>query len=60
VRMMMAKQEERRLPEGWQWVKLGDVCEVVMGQSPPGTSYNSNGLGEPLLNGPTEFGLGSS
>ena len=53
----MAKQEERRLPEGWQWVKLGDVCEVVMGQSPPGTSYNSNGLGEPLLNGPTEFGL---
>jgi type I restriction enzyme S subunit len=57
MRGMMVKQQERRLPEGWRWVKLGDVCEVVMGQSPPGTSYNSNGLGEPLLNGPTEFGL---
>src|SRR3990172_1987035 len=27
-----------------------------MGQSPPGASYNSDGLGVPLLNGPTEFG----
>jgi len=27
-----------------------------MGQSPPGSSYNSHGDGFPLLNGPTEFG----
>jgi type I restriction enzyme S subunit len=27
-----------------------------MGQSPVGTSYNSLGKGEPLLNGPSEFG----
>ena len=27
-----------------------------MGQSPPGSSYNSKGHGKPLLNGPTEFG----
>ncbi len=27
-----------------------------MGQSPEGTSYNNEGKGEPLLNGPTEFG----
>lgn len=26
-----------------------------MGQSPPGTSYNRNGHGAPLINGPTEF-----
>ena len=25
----MAKQQERRLPEGWQWVKLGDVCDTI-------------------------------
>jgi type I restriction enzyme, S subunit len=24
----MAKQQERRLPEGWQWVKLGDVAGI--------------------------------
>jgi type I restriction enzyme S subunit len=23
------------LPEGWRWVKLGDVCEVVTGSTPP-------------------------
>lgn len=50
------KGQRKALPDGWRWVKLGDVCEVVMGQSPPGTSYNSKGNGEPLLNGPTEFG----
>jgi len=27
-----------------------------MGQSPEGHSYNTSGDGEPLLNGPTEFG----
>jgi type I restriction enzyme S subunit len=27
-----------------------------MGQSPPGESYNRDGIGDPLLNGPTEFG----
>ena len=47
---------KRQLPSGWRWVKLGEVCEIEMGQSPPGTSYNENGTGKPLLNGPTEFG----
>lgn len=36
--------------------KLGDVAEIVMGQSPPGASCNDEGQGIPLLNGPTEFG----
>ncbi len=47
---------DRKLPDGWKWVKLGDVCTIIMGQSPVGTSYNLIGKGEPLLNGPTEFG----
>jgi type I restriction enzyme S subunit len=37
-------------------VRLGEIAEVLMGQSPPGSSYNSKGSGTPLLNGPTEFG----
>lgn len=36
--------------------KLSDIAEVVMGYSPPGASCNTSGSGEPLLNGPTEFG----
>lgn len=40
----------------WETMPLGEVCTVVMGQSPVGSSYNSEGQGAPLLNGPTEFG----
>jgi type I restriction enzyme S subunit len=36
--------------------KLAEVAPINMGQSPPGTSYNKWGDGDPLLNGPTEFG----
>ncbi|MEX0643606.1 MAG: restriction endonuclease subunit S [Pirellulales bacterium] len=38
------------------FTKLGDICEIVMGTSPQGHTYNRSGEGEPLLNGPTEFG----
>lgn len=37
--------------------RLGDIAEIIMGQSPTGNTYNQSGLGVPLLNGPTEFGL---
>lgn len=49
---------KKRLPgfnEKWEVKKLGDTAEVVMGQSPVGTSYNPSGIGAPLINGPTEF-----
>ena len=39
----------------WHEVTLGDVADIVMGQSPPGDTVSvDNGLA--LLNGPTEFG----
>ena len=37
-------------------VALVDTAEIVMGQSPPGDTYNEWGDGVPLLNGPAEFG----
>jgi type I restriction enzyme, S subunit len=42
--------------DGWEEKKLGDICELIMGQSPPGESYNSSNKGVPLINGPVEFG----
>lgn len=36
-------------------ITLGEIAEIVMGQSPPGISCNQVGNGLPLLNGPTEF-----
>ncbi len=40
----------------WPMVELGQVCEITMGQSPPGDTYNTTGKGVPLINGPVEFG----
>ena len=42
--------------DGWTEAKLGDITEIIMGQSPSGDTCNNIGLGMPLLNGPTEFG----
>src|SRR5579862_1096317 len=39
----------------WPTKRLGDVSEIIMGQSPDGDSYNTTGDGVPLINGPVEF-----
>jgi type I restriction enzyme S subunit len=44
------------LPEGWKIGTLSDIATIIMGQSPEGESYNVNGEGCPLINGPVEFG----
>ena len=40
---------------GWPELTLSDIAEIVMGQSPPGSTVSSDS-GIALLNGPTEFG----
>lgn len=44
-----------RIPQDWVATTLGNCATITMGQSPAGETYNSNGIGKPLLNGPTEF-----
>jgi restriction endonuclease S subunit len=41
---------------GWPEYRLGEVCEIIAGQSPPSTSYNSEGAGIPFYQGKKEFG----
>ncbi|MCA6369497.1 MAG: restriction endonuclease subunit S [Cytophagales bacterium] len=36
-------------------MKLGEACNVLMGQSPPSTSYNTDGIGVPFFQGKAEF-----
>jgi len=38
-------------------IALQDVCAVVMGQSPPGASYNEAGEGIPFYQGTRDFGF---
>lgn len=37
-------------------VRLADVCELIMGQSPSSTSYNMEGDGLPFYQGNSDFG----
>lgn len=48
--------ETKSLTDGWRLVKLGDVCEIIMGQSPPGHTYNKDGKGLAFLQGKVDFG----
>ncbi len=44
------------IPKHWEVVRVGDVAEITMGQSPPGETYNTQGIGMPFLQGKAEFG----
>jgi type I restriction enzyme S subunit len=37
-------------------VALSDVCQIIMGQAPAGDTYNSTGVGFPLIAGAGDFG----
>jgi type I restriction enzyme S subunit len=41
---------------GWQRKHIGDLCEVIAGQSPEGKFYNSDGKGMPFYQGKKDFG----
>lgn len=41
----------------WRKTTLGEIIQIEMGQSPNGHTCNTEGVGIPLLNGPTEFGI---
>ena len=45
-----------KLPVGWEIKRLDEIADVVMGQSPPGSSYNEHGEGQPFFQGKKEFG----
>ena len=44
------------MKEGWTYKKLGEICELIMGQSPESSSYNKEGEGLPFFQGCSDFG----
>lgn len=44
------------MKQGWEIMKLGEVCKVIAGQSPEGKFYNSEGNGMPFYQGKKEYG----
>lgn len=54
--VLMVESELGLVPEGWEVKKLGDVCNILMGQSPKSEFYNDTGEGLPFHQGVTDFG----
>ena len=60
---MISKQDLKdteigSIPKEWEVVRLGDknIVDLIMGQSPPSSTYNDKKLGLPFLQGNAEFG----
>lgn len=57
VKDMIVPVDEQpyKLPDSWVWVKLGDIEEIKMGQSPKGEEISENGLYS-FIGGPADMG----
>ena len=44
------------LPRGWVRTTLEEISEIILGQSPPSSTYNTDGTGLPFYQGKLEFG----
>lgn len=48
--------DKENLPEGWRMGKLTEIANIIMGQSPEGETYNTDGNGMIFYQGRTDFG----
>jgi type I restriction enzyme S subunit len=48
--------ETDNLPKGWVWIRLDAFAEIILGQSPPSSTYNEDGKGLSFYQGKLEFG----
>lgn len=55
-KMVWNEELKREIPEGWKTTTLSKIANIIMGQSPPGSSYNQDGIGTIFYQGSTDFG----
>ncbi len=53
--MVFDETLKREIPKGWEVKSLNQVADIVMGQSPDGTSYNLEQEGTIFFQGSTDF-----
>ncbi|MCX7044089.1 MAG: restriction endonuclease subunit S [Candidatus Sumerlaeota bacterium] len=52
---MATNTANSKMLNGWRMARLHDLCHIVMGQSPPSSTYNSVRDGLPFFQGKAEF-----
>ena len=53
----LVDSELGEIPKGWRVGHVEDGFEIIMGQSPPGHTYNDTGDGLPFFQGRSDFGF---
>lgn len=53
----LVDSELGEIPEGWEVSSIGKEFDIIMGQSPPGSTYNDIKDGLPFFQGKTDFGF---
>lgn len=51
-----AEEAPYALPDGWKWVRLEQISEIIMGQSPSGDSTTDDPSFLPLIGGAADMG----
>lgn len=54
--MIPTNEQPYPLPDGWRWVTLNNVAEVIMGQSPSGDETTDDSSYTPLIGGAADMG----
>ena len=54
--MIPIDEQPYPLPNGWQWVTLDSVAEIIMGQSPKGDATTYDSSYTPLIGGAADMG----
>ncbi len=50
------KEQPYELPEGWKWVRLNGLADIIMGQSPRGFDTTDDSSYTPLIGGAADMG----
>lgn len=56
-KMIWNEELKRKIPDGWEVGILGEIANIIMGQSPVGESYNTDKNGVIFFQGCTDFGI---
>lgn len=50
------KEQPYKLPDGWKWVRLNGLADIIMGQSPRGFDTTDDSSYTPLIGGAADMG----
>lgn len=55
-KMVWNEELKREIPEGWEYINLGNIAQITMGSSPKGASLNNCGEGIVFYQRNSDFG----